>query len=40
MLALHDMFKNHMMGNPASVTMIASIHQNPFIKNTLVDMYR
>ena len=38
-LASHDMFK-HFGGNPTSVTMIASIHFNPLISNTLVDMYQ
>ena len=39
MLASHDMFR-HMRGNPTSITMMASIHFNPLIQNSLVDMYQ
>ena len=41
-LMLHDMFKQ-LAGNPTSITMIATMLQNPMIlkseKNALIDMY-
>ena len=38
-LAKHDMFRNLFLGNPTSITMMASAHQNPMISCTLVQMY-
>ena len=39
LLAKHDMFRNLLLGNPTSITMMASAHQNPMIPCTLVQMY-
>lgn len=38
MLAHHDMFR-HLLGNPTSITMLASILQNPNHLNSLVELY-
>lgn len=38
MLAAHEMFR-HLLGNPTSITMLASILQNPQATNTLVELY-
>ena len=36
---MHDMFKNLLLGNPTSITMMASIYQNPLLECSLVQMY-
>ena len=38
MLAVHDMFR-HFLGNPTSITMMASIYINPQMRYSLSQMY-
>ena len=40
LLARHDFFSNLLLGNPTSITIIASSIKDPMLSTSLVDIYK